>query len=174
MTALRLLHGRRLPSTPPGSVGGWAWIVVEEHAVCSDSGVTRGPSNHQQCQVIAAIEGLTRLVASDVRKVELLSYSRHVVGGMSATGCIGCTGWAHGAAAREWRSVRGRPRKNRDLWERLLELDGCLAVTWRHVPGHRPKTDTSDDARYNREVDALAREARLAVRSPQSGVTTTP
>ena len=48
------------------------------------------------------------------------------------------------------------------LWERLLELEGSLAVTWRHVRGHRPKKDTSDDARYNREVDALAREARLA------------
>jgi hypothetical protein len=31
---------------------------------------------------------------------------------------------------------------------------------WRHVPGHRPKKDTSDDAHYNREVDALAVEAR--------------
>ena len=75
--------------------------------------------------MIAAIEGLTHLVASGVREVELLSDSRHVVGGMSATGCIGCTGWAHAAAAREWRSARGKPLKNR-------------------------------------EVDALAREARLA------------
>jgi ribonuclease HI len=58
-------------------VGGWAWILVNEHAIGSDSGVTQGPSNHQQCEVIAAIEGLTHLVASDVREVELLSDSRH-------------------------------------------------------------------------------------------------
>jgi ribonuclease HI len=172
MTALRLYTDGSC--YPPGTVGGWAWILVNEHAVGSDSGVTLGPSNHQQCEVIAAIEGLTHLVASGVREVELLSDSRHVVGGMSATGCIGCTGWAHAAAAREWRSARGKPLKNRDLWERLLELAGCLAVTWRHVPGHRPKTDTSDDARYNREVDALAREARLGVLAPQSGVKATP
>jgi hypothetical protein len=38
-------------------VGGWAWILVDEHAIGSDSGVTQGPSNHQQCEVIAAIEG---------------------------------------------------------------------------------------------------------------------
>jgi hypothetical protein len=55
--------------------------------------------------------------------------------------------------------ARGKPLLNWEPWERLLELDGCLAVSWRHVPGHRPK-DTSDDARYNREVDALALEAR--------------
>jgi ribonuclease HI len=95
-----------------------------------------------------------------VREVELLSDSRYVVGGMSSTGCTGCTGWARAAAVREWHSASGEPLANRELWERLLELDGCLAVSWRHVRGHRPKKDTSDDARYNREVDALALEAR--------------
>ena len=57
------------------------------------------------------------------------------------------------------------------LWDRLLELEGRLAVTWRHVRGHRPKKDTSDDARYNREVDALAGEARrgVVVPSPKRG-----
>ena len=83
----------------------------------------------------------------------------------------GSTGWAHAAAEREWRTSRGKPLANRDLWERLLELEGSLAVTWRHVPGHRPKKDTSDDARYNREVDALAGEARrgFVVRALQMG-----
>jgi hypothetical protein len=57
------------------------------------------------------------------------------------------------------------------LWDRLLELEGRLAGTWRHVRGHRPKKDTSDDARYNREVDALAGEARrgFVVPSLQTG-----
>ena len=118
------------------------------------------PSTHQVAKVTAAIEGLTYLVASGIREVELLSDSRYVVGGMSATGCKGCTGWAHPAAQREWRSKRGKPLANRELWERLLELNRSLAITWRHVRGHRPKYDTSDDAHYNREVDALAVRAR--------------
>jgi ribonuclease HI len=133
---------------------------LREHFVASASDRTPGPSNHQRCELTAAIEGLTYLVASGVREVELLSDSRYVVGGMSSTGCTGCTGWAHAAAEREWHSARGKPLANRELWERLLELDGCLAVSWRHVRGHRPKKDTSDDARYNNEVDALALEAR--------------
>ena len=86
---------------------------------------------------------------------------------MSSTGCTGCTGWAHPAAQRDWRSKDGKPLKNRDLRERLLELDRSLVVTYRHVPGHRPKKDTSDDARYNREVDALA-----VATGSQSGVIT--
>jgi ribonuclease HI len=51
---------------------------------------------------------------------------------MSATGCTGCTRWADAAANREWRTTRRKPLANRELWERLLELDGCLAVSWRH------------------------------------------
>jgi ribonuclease HI len=88
---------------------------------------------------------------------------------MSATGCTGCTGWAHAAAKREWGTTRRKPLANRQLWERLLELDGRLVVSWRHVRGHRPKKDTSDDARYNREVDALSVEARrgFVVSAPQ-------
>jgi ribonuclease HI len=101
----------------------------------------------------AAIEGLAHLVASGVREVELVSDSRYLVQGMSSNGR---TGWAHAAVKRESRTTRGKPLFNRELWERLLELEGCLAVTWRHVRGHRPKKDTSDDACYNREVDALA------------------
>ena len=110
-------------------------------------------------------------MASGVHEVELLSDSRYVVGGMSSTGCTGCTGWAHAAAEREWRTTCLKPLANRELWERLLELDRCLAVSWRHVRGHRPKADTNDDARYNREVDALAVEARrsFVVPPPETG-----
>jgi ribonuclease HI len=169
MTALRLYTDGSCPA--PGAVGGWAWILVSEHPVASDSGKTPDPSTHQRCELTAAIEGLTYLVASGVREVELLSDSRYVVGGMSSTGCTGCTGWAHAAAEREWRTTRLKPLANRELWERLLELDRCLAVSWRHVRGHRPKADTSDDARYNREVDALAVEARrgFVVPTPETG-----
>jgi hypothetical protein len=80
-------------------------------------------------------------------------------------------GWAPAAAERGWRSKRGKPLAYRQLWQRILELDGCLAATWRHVLGHRPKKDTSDDARYNREADVLAGQARrnfLELPAPQA------
>lgn len=166
MTALRLYTDGSCAA--PGAVGGWAWILVNEHVVASGSGVTPGPSTHMAAELTAAIEGLAYLVASDLREVELVSDSRYLVRGMSSNSR---TGWAHAAAEREWRRTRGEPLANRDLWERLLELGGCLTVTWRHVRGHRPKKDTSDDARYNREVDALAGEARrgFVVPTPQTG-----
>jgi ribonuclease HI len=152
MTAFRLYTDGSCPA--PGAADGWAWILVSDDVMDSGSGGILAPSNHQVAEVTAAIEGVTYLFASGVHEAELLSDSRYLVGGMSSTGCIGCTGWAHTAAQREWRSNAASPSRIRDLWERLLELDGSLVVTWRHVRGHRPKKDTSDDARYNRAVDA--------------------
>jgi ribonuclease HI len=155
MSALRLYTDGSCPT--PGAAGGWAWIVVRGDAVTSASGPIPAPTNHQKAELIAAIEGVAYVVTSGVSEVELLSDSRYVIGGLSSNGR---TGWAHASAEREWRNARGKPLKNPDLWERLLELEGCLAVTCRHVPGHRPKKDTSDDAHYNREVDVLAVQAR--------------
>ena len=156
MTALRLYTDGSCH--PPGAVGGWAWILVDAQVVVSDSGTTRGPSTHQASELTAAIEGLAHLIPSGVREVTLLSDSKkYLVEGMSSNGR---TGWAHAAQKRDWRTTRGQPLLNRELWERLLELAGCLGVTWCHVPGHRPHWDTSGDARYNREVDALAGDAR--------------
>jgi ribonuclease HI len=142
---------------PSGTVGGWAWILVDDDVVDSDSGTTPAPSTHQKCELTAAIEGLAHVTAVGVREVTLLSDSKYLVEGAISKER---TGWAHVASKREWRTTRGKPVLNRALWEQLLELDSQLDVTWRHVPGHRPKWDMSDDARYNREVDALAGEAR--------------
>lgn len=155
MTALRLYTDGSCAA--PGAVGGWAWILVGDHVVACASGATLDSSTHQAAEVTAAVEGLAYLVASGIREVELVSDSRYLVDGMSSHGP---TGWAHDAAASEWRTTRRQPLKHRNLWERLIELDGRLAVTWRHVLGHRPKRDTSVDARYNRDVDALAGQAR--------------
>jgi ribonuclease HI len=155
MSELRLYTDGSCAS--PGAVGGWAWVLVNDQPIARGSGVTPGSSTHNAAELTAAIEGLTHLVASGVHTVEVCPDSRYLVGGMSANDE---SGWAHAAAARGWRTGRGKPLANRDLWERLLELERHLAISWRRVPGHRPMKDTSDDARYNREVDALAGEAR--------------
>jgi ribonuclease HI len=161
MTALRLYTDGSCQSSG-AIVGGWAWILVREHPVACDAGDTFERPNQHRCELTAAIKGLTYLLEQGIGEVELVSDSRHMVGGMSATGCTGCTGWAHAAAERGWRTTGGKPAANRELWGQLLDLDGRVSVSWRHVRGHRPKKDTSDDARYNREVDALAVKARQA------------
>src|SRR5687768_3941858 len=71
MTALRLYTDGSCH--PPGAVGGWAWILVDDHVVASRSGTTPGSSTHQASELTAAIEALVHLVASGVREVTLLS-----------------------------------------------------------------------------------------------------
>jgi ribonuclease HI len=71
---LRLYTDGSCPA--PGAAGGSAWILVSEDVVDSGSGGIPAPSNHQVAEVTAAIEGLTYLVASGIRKVELLSDSK--------------------------------------------------------------------------------------------------
>jgi ribonuclease HI len=142
---------------PSGTVAGWAWLLLSDDWVAWGSGAIPAPSNHQVAEVVAAIVGLGQVITSGVREVELLPDSDHVFGGLRSDGD---KGWAHAATRRDWRSKDGKRLKNRGLWERLLELEGSLVVTCRRVPSHRPKYDTSDDALYNRKVDALALEAR--------------
>jgi ribonuclease HI len=144
-------------------VGGWAWILVREHPVACDAGNSFDRPNHHRCELTAAIKGLSYLLEQGIREVELISDSRYMVGGMSSTGCKNCTGWAHRAADNGWLTTRRRPVANQELWKELLDLNLRLEVSWRHVRGHRPKKDTSDDARYNREVDALAVKARRGI-----------
>lgn len=161
MTAPRLYTDGSCPSSG-AVVGGWAWILVRDHPVAFDAGNTFERPNQHRCELTAAIKGLTYVLEQGIREVELISDSRHMVGGMSSTGCTDCTGWAHAAAERGWRTTHRKPVANRELWEQLLDLNRHLDVSWRHVRGHRPKKDTSDDAHYNREVDALAVKARQA------------
>jgi ribonuclease HI len=104
MTALRLYTDGSCH--PPGAVGGWAWILVDDHVVASGSGATPGSSTHQACELTAAIEGLAHLVASGVREVTLLSDSNYLVEGMSSNGN---TGWAHAAVKRVAHHARQAP-----------------------------------------------------------------
>ena len=87
MTALRLYTDGSCH--PPGAVGGWAWILVDDHVVASGTGTTRGSSTHQASELTAAIEGLAHLVASGVREVTLLSDSKYLVEGMTCGHCAG-------------------------------------------------------------------------------------
>jgi ribonuclease HI len=132
MTTLRLYTDGSCH--PPGTIGGWAWILVREHSVASASGRTPGPSNHQRCELTAAIEGLTYLVASGVREVELLSDSRYVVGGMSSTGCTGCTGWAHAAMAASPSAGATCPATGRRRTRATTPATTARSMNWRWRP----------------------------------------
>ena len=88
---------------------------------------------------IKALEALKRPCT-----VELYSDSAYLINAFTQ-GWI--TKWRHNG----WRTSKKSPVENRELWLRLLDLDGIHQISWHKVKGH------SDDL-YNNLCDTLATE----------------
>jgi len=61
-------------------------------------------------------------------------------------------GWIYRWLQNGWKADKGKPVKNRELWEKLLELCKIHKVEFVHVNGHSGHV-------YNERCDALAKEA---------------
>ncbi len=88
---------------------------------------------------IAGLEALTRPC-----QVKLTTDSEYVKKGM--------TEWLDGWIKRGWKTSGRKPVANRDLWERLHELNGKHEVEWIWVRGHTGHPE-------NERCDELARQA---------------
>ncbi|MGJ9562608.1 ribonuclease H family protein [Actinotignum sp. GS-2025b] len=122
--------------------GGWAW--VEQLSGARNSGGAARTTNNIM-ELTALIEGLEYVAAQHGPQAPLLirADSQYVINVM--------TKWARGWRAKGWKKADGKPVKNRDLVERLLNLyearTGRTEVEW--VKGH------AGDA-ANELVDSLA------------------
>ncbi|WP_087070114.1 ribonuclease H family protein [Actinotignum timonense] len=122
--------------------GGWAW--VEQLSGARNSGGAARTTNSIM-ELTALIEGLEYVAAQHGAQAPLLirADSQYVINVM--------TKWARGWRAKGWKKADGKPVKNRDLVERLLNLyearTGRTEVEW--VKGH------AGDA-ANELVDSLA------------------
>lgn len=122
--------------------GGWAW--VEQLSGARNSGGAARTTNNIM-ELTALIEGLEYVAAQHGAQAPLLirADSQYVINVM--------TKWARGWRAKGWKKADGKPVKNRDLVECLLNLyearTGRTEVEW--VKGH------AGDA-ANELVDSLA------------------
>jgi len=90
---------------------------------------------------IAALEALKRPC-----EVVLTTDSQYLVKGM--------TEWIQGWVRKGWKNSRKEDVLNRDLWERLLALDGVHRIRWDWIRGHNGHEE-------NERCDELARSAIL-------------
>ena len=88
---------------------------------------------------IAGLEALTRTC-----RVRLTTDSEYVKKGM--------TEWLDGWISRGWKTAGRKPVANRDLWERLHQLNQKHQVEWVWVRGHAGHPE-------NERCDELARNA---------------
>ena len=62
----------------------------------------------------------------------------------------GITEWIDGWVKKGWKNSTGKPVKNKDLWQDLLEAEKRHNVSWRWVKGHAGHAE-------NERADELAR-----------------
>jgi ATP-dependent phosphofructokinase / diphosphate-dependent phosphofructokinase len=122
--------------------GGWA-------AVISGGGLTREISGreemttNQRMELQAAIEALRSIPPGS--KVRLHSDSAYLVN------CF-LQGWIDRWQVNGWRTSKGSPVENQDLWKELLKLSKQHEIEWVKVKGHGGN-------KLNERCDLLARNA---------------
>ena len=127
--------------------GGYAALIDEDGSRREIQGGERQTTNNRM-ELTAIIRGLEALSAPS--RVRVVTDSQYVVRGM--------TEWIHSWQRKGWRNAAREPVKNRELWERLLELSRKHQVSWQWIRGHAGHLE-------NERADFLARQAITTLES---------
>jgi len=131
--------------------GGWGVLLSYRQHERELSGGEAHTTNNRM-ELMAAIMALETL--TEPCQVTLHTDSQYVRQGI--------TEWMPGWIRKQWKTASGEPVKNRDLWERLHAATQRHRIDWRWVKGHNGDPG-------NERVDALARDAALAMRTAGAG-----
>lgn len=117
--------------------GGWAALLRFRDDEKMFSGGEASTTNNRM-ELQAVIEGLGKL--SEVCRVHITTDSRYVMDGFEK-------GWLKNWKKKGWRTAKGDPVKNKELWQALDELVAQHEVTWKWVKGHSgdPDNERVDD-----------------------------
>ena len=128
--------------------GGWAALLRCGNIEKFLSGAERDTTNNRM-ELTAAIEGLAALKRPS--RATLTTDSQYVRRGI--------TQWIGNWKQRGWRRTDKKPVLNRDLWQRLDELNNRHDVRWLWVKGHsgHPENEAADRAANVAIDDMLAR-----------------
>jgi len=120
--------------------GGWGVLLrYNGHEKALYGGEPNTTNNRMELMAaIYALETLTRPC-----RVELTTDSQYVRKGI--------TEWIHNWRKKGWRTAKGAPVKNAELWKRLDEASRRHEVHWHWVRGH-------DGHPENERADALANQ----------------
>lgn len=116
--------------------GGWGAILIWGDHEKEISGYEPQTTNNRM-EMTAAIEALS-LIKKPLT-IDLFTDSEYLLKGY--------TQWIPGWIKKNWKDV-----KNRDLWEKLIEVAQDKTINWHWVRGH-------DGNIFNERADALARNA---------------
>ena len=108
--------------------GAWAFAKKEGDVLVTKSGSARATTNNRM-ELTAVICALTDCEPKNKgHLVNVYTDSQYVKKGI--------TEWISKWKTHEWKNSSGQPVKNRDLWEKLLDLSGRFEISWRWVMAH--------------------------------------
>jgi ribonuclease HI len=115
--------------------GGYGCIIVRNGKTLELKGGTKETTNNimEMTAIIVALQNL-----KEPCEVELTTDSQYVVKGM--------TEWIDGWIRKNWVTASKQPVKNKDLWQKLLQLSEHHKVKWIWVRGHNghPENERAD------------------------------
>lgn len=131
-----------------GSVGGYAWALIANDKLISESSVHLEPATNNICEMLAIIEGCESLVDSLEPFDMVLVYS-------DSAYCINCykQNWFRAWQVNGWLNSKKQPVANKELWERMIKFFEDARFKFEKVKGH-----STDE--WNNYVDKLAVEAK--------------
>ena len=124
----------------PGN-GGWAFLIINKNDISYRAGFERNATNNRM-ELMAAIKALEFL--NQHNDINLNTDSNYVKQGI--------TNWIFNWKKNNWKTSSKKPVKNKELWERLDELNLSKNINWSWVKAHNVDE-------FNNQVDVLARKA---------------
>ena len=124
----------------PGK-GGWAFLVNNEGVISSRSGYSIKATNNQM-ELTGAIKAIEFLV--NHKEMSIYTDSNYLKNGITL--------WVNNWKKNNWKTASKNPVKNKELWERLDQLNYLKKIKWKWVKAH-------DTNKLNNEVDLLARQS---------------
>ena len=124
----------------PG-MGGWGALLKfgkEEKEINGYKSLT----TNNVMELMAVIEALK--IIHNPSKIEITTDSKYVKNGI--------TNWIFNWKENNWKTSSKKPVKNKELWERLDELNLSKNINWSWVKAHNVDE-------FNNQVDILARKA---------------
>ena len=121
--------------------GGWGAVLINGNEIKEISGGESDTTNNRM-ELTAVIRALENTLSTS--EIELYTDSQYVKDGI--------TKWIKNWLKNDWKNSQKQSVKNKELWERLLELSSDRKITWNWVRGHAGN-------KFNEQVDTLARKA---------------
>lgn len=124
----------------PGGMGGYGTVLVVDGKIVEELSGNEKNTTNNRMEMLAVIQALTFMDENKMTCAEIISDSKYVIDSK--------TKWLKGWINNGWENSSGKV-KNRDLWERILELEKGKTIRYKWVKGH-------DGNRYNERCDQLA------------------